>query len=329
MPPWGPILRGAALLDVTVSTSAAPGPTQPGVLPLRPLTTGELLDAAVALLRTRVGWLLGAGLLVALGEQAVLFPLRRAADLDQRYLAATGRLPEFWTLFAVGFLTEALIVAVLGGVAATAAPRALVGSAAPRALLGRALVGSAAPRQRARSVLLPVAVTSTLAALACAACWASLPAYRFLGAPALFGLVAVLAWPFVYGLVGLAVPAVVIDGCGPVRGLWRSVRLARRGGLRAVWIRLLGNLVWLLIRVAFGLGAVTLLSLVWSPQNTTWDNVLTGCAFLLVNTLAYPTLACLDAVLHLETRMRTEGLDITLRRALARGVTTEPALAAP
>ena len=65
---------------------------QPGALPLRPLTTGELLDAAVALLRTRAGLLLGAGFLAALAEQAVLFPLRRAADVDASYLPGDDRL---------------------------------------------------------------------------------------------------------------------------------------------------------------------------------------------------------------------------------------------
>jgi hypothetical protein len=38
-----------------------------------------------------------------------------------------------------------------------------------------------------------------------------------------------------------------------------------------------------------------------------------------VNTVSYATLACLDAVLHLETRMRTEGLDIVAVRARQHG----------
>ena len=35
--------------------------TQPGALPLRPMTTGEVLDAAAVLLRTRVWRLIGLG----------------------------------------------------------------------------------------------------------------------------------------------------------------------------------------------------------------------------------------------------------------------------
>src|SRR5690606_23262700 len=50
--------------------------TQPGVLPLRPLTVGELLDAAVSLLRARGPLLIGLGVAAAALEQLVLFPYR-------------------------------------------------------------------------------------------------------------------------------------------------------------------------------------------------------------------------------------------------------------
>jgi hypothetical protein len=49
----------------------------------------------------------------------------------------------------------------------------------------------------------------------------------------------------------------------------------------------------------------------------------------LVNAVAYPALACLDAVLHLENRMRVEGLDIALSRALRLGAPTAQVLAVP
>ena len=54
-----------------------------------------------------------------------------------------------------------------------------------------------------------------------------------------------------------------------------------------------------------------------------------GAAALVVNAIAYPVLGCLDVMLLLESRMRTEGLDITLRRTLTRSVATEATLQAP
>jgi hypothetical protein len=57
------------------------------------------------------------------------------------------------------------------------------------------------------------------------------------------------------------------------------------------------------------------------------DNLLMAAVFFIVNALAYPMLACLDPVLHLEARMRTEGVDIALRRALDQGIDPTRALA--
>ena len=291
--------------------------TQPGALPLRPLTTGELLDAAVVLLRTRAGKLIGIGALLALAEQAILFPLRRLADVDDSFLPGEDLLAQFGVLIVVGFATEAFCIALLGGVASAEAPRALLGTAAPRGRGSR--LGS-------------VVVVGLVAALICAA-----SAWTFLILPVRFevlGLVlAVMAtfviWPFAYGLVGLAVPAVVIDELSPVRALPRSVRLAARNIMRAMWIRDLGYLVWLFIRLGLSIATIAVVGIFYSSPSPTVDNLLMGGTWLVVNALAYPVLGCLDVALHLEARMRTEGLDIALRRSLRRGVATDSALAVP
>lgn len=292
--------------------------TQPGSLPLRPLTTGELLDAAVVLVRLR-GWrLIGLGFIVALVEQVLLFPLRRLADVDATFLPATDRLGLFGFVVMGGMFTEVAAIAVLGGLAARQAPRALLGWAAP-----------ARPRP---GRLGPVLLLATIIGVVCAA-----TGWGFLVLPVPLGwaglvLAAILtavSWPFVYGPIGLAPAAAVVDELGPVAALGRSLRLSTRNGMRAAWIRVLGYLTWLLIRV--GLAAATLAAVnlfVTSPSSTV-DNLILGGAWLIVNTLAYPTLGCLDVALHLESRMRTEGLDIALRRTVHRGVAPDTALAVP
>jgi len=285
--------------------------SQPGVLPLRPLTVGELLDAAVTLLRTRGPLLVGLGAVVAAAEQAVLFPLRRLADVDLRYWPADDRWPAWALLVAVGFATEAAIIAGLGGPAAAAAPRALLGPAAPR------------PEPGARPAV-ATAVVAVVAGLACGLAVATTfgwPATFFLLSFVTFGL-----WGWLYGSLGLAAPAVVIDRLGPAAALARSVRLSARGLLRTVQIRVLAYLGWFVIRLAWGLGVLSLVELVYVPPDTTMDNLLMAAAYLVVNAFAYPMLACLDAVLHLEARMRTEGLDIALRRSLHRGTDPTPVL---
>jgi hypothetical protein len=290
---------------------------QPGALPLRPLTTGELLDAAVVLLRTRTARLIWLGVALAVLEQAALFPLRRLADQDITTLPGSGRLLEYGVLVVVGFATEAFCIVILGGVAATHAPRALLGPAAPRR-----------PSLRLPALLVVAAVAGTVAAIGASPFLVLLPPLQSLGIATAVFLTALL-WPIPYGLVGLAAPVVVIDRYGPGRALLRSIRLASRDGLRVVWIRVLGYTAWLFVR--YGLTAATLAIVGWafvSPSSTV-DNLIMGAVAIVVNALAYPVLGCLDVVLHLETRMRTEGLDILLRGALRRGVTAETALAVP
>ena len=290
--------------------------SQPGALPLRPMTTGELLDAAVVVLRTRTGRLIGLGLALAVLEQAVLFPLRRLADVDSSFLPGDGRLVPYGILVVVGFATEAYCVAVLGGVAAREAPRVLLGATAPERPFRPAGV---------------MTVGLVAAAMCGAAAWAFLVILVPLQAPGLLlALMATYAlWPLAYGLVGLAAPIVVVDERGPARAVIRSVRLAARNGMRATWIRVLGYLVWLLVRLGLGLATMAAVEIFYASPSATVDNLIMGAAWLAVNALAYPVLGCLDVALHLEARMRTEGLDIALRRSVRRGVNPAAALAVP
>ena len=118
----------------------------------------------------------------------------------------------------------------------------------------------------------------------------------------------------------------VLDGVPAHLAPWRAVRLAGRVSARAAAIRLLGYLGWWLIRLGIGLGVYNGLAMLGLFDVSAWALPITIAAFAAVNALAYPALACLDAVLHLETRIRTEGLDIRLSRAPA-GV-PEPVLLA-
>lgn len=291
--------------------------TRPGVVPLRPLTTGELLDGAVAVLRTRPGRLVGLGVLLAVLEQAVLFPLRSLVDLDITLRPGTGRLFEYGWLVVAGFATEAMIIAVLAATAAGRGGSLLLGRFAP-----------AAPRVRWGGVV--VVMVAAGAAVALSVVWypALVSALQTLGL-FLAWLLAILLWAVPYGLVGLAAPALVLEQRSPGSALVRSLRLASRDWLRAVRIRVLGYLSWALVRVGLLLAVIALVTTVWGGNlpSSTWDRLALAAAAAAVNAVAYPVLGCLDVMLLLEGRMRTEGLDIALRWALRRGVA--PSLEAP
>ncbi|MEV4637507.1 hypothetical protein AB0J80_09165 [Actinoplanes sp. NPDC049548] len=257
-------------------------------LPLRPMTLGELLDAAMTLLRARaLPLLLTSGVLAVL-EQALLMPLRAAASATAPvYGPARGSFGSWWVLASAGFATEGFIICLLGAIAAAAAGPALLG----RPLRDRDVW------KRVRPV--PTLLAAVVFGVAC-------------GAAAFAGFV---AWLAVYGLLGLVSAVIVIDRKG---SFGRAARLAVRGGMRGGWTRLAAYLTWFAVRVALGAGWVAVFTTVSGgrPQGLAW---IAPAAWALANTVAYAALACVDAVLLLETRIRTEGLDIAISRARSRG----------
>ncbi len=287
---------------------------RPGVLPLRPLTAGELLDGAIALVRVQLRRLVLLAVLVATIEQALLFPLRRLSDQDLSLGPATGRLAEFAWLIVASFATEAAAIAVLGGIAARQASQALLGQAAPGRLPGRPV-----------SVAVVALLTAAAAALTAGAFPLVLARWEVAGF-FVAGAVTVVVWPLPFGLLGMAAVAAVAEGRGAASALGRAIRLAGRYGMRAVWIRILGYLNWGVVRVALFLALSELLDALPSSPSSTVDNVLTAAIAIVINSFAYPALACLDVMLLIEARMRSEGLDIALRRDLRSGLASGASL---
>ena len=265
-----------------------------GGLPLRAMPQGELLDTAVVLLRSRILPLLLTAAPLLAAEQGVLW------FAGARWLDSAARFTDWWSTIAALVACETVIVGLLGGYA---------GAAVVPALLGRKVAAKALFR---RARLLPaLAVVALLAVPA----WAG----------AYFGLI---GWAAVYGFFGLAAPALVVDRSKwPFGAMGRSAALTARLGWRAVWIRLWAYAIWLGIRAALALGPILLLwQLGLAP--TAWFGswqVLT--VWGLAGTVSCAALACLDAVLLVDTRIRAEGLDIRLRRAVAHGVDPAQALA--
>ncbi|WP_433531604.1 hypothetical protein ACQPYA_05775 [Micromonospora sp. CA-263727] len=265
------------------------GPT--AVLPGRPLTVGELLDSAVLLLRGQVAALLPLAAALALGEQLLLLPLRTAAGVDPPlwWISGFNDFAPFWFLLGVGAATEAMIIMLLGNPATRAAAGALLGH-----------------RATTRRLLRPTGARWGATALLCPLVGAAMLLASLLGP----------AWFVGFALLGAVTPALVLDRVGPLRALARSATLALRVDGRAAALRVLGYLVWWIIRVGLGWGLFTGLSTLGLVASG-WAVTVATLAWAAVNAVAYAVLACLDAVLHLETRIRTEGLDIHLSRAPA------------
>jgi hypothetical protein len=281
-------------------------------VPLRPMTVAEVLDAAVAVVRYRPWPLIAAAVLAAAAEQAVLLPIRRAAFASHDVFFTAGdywhalatRPGPWWLLVAVGMGTEAMIFAGLGG---------LTGRRATDRLL------AGLPSDTAGAPGWSVGRVGQLALVALIA-----------GVGAAVGFFAGLVpWLFWFAISGLAAPALVIDGPrgGALGAFRRSFRLAFRAGLRPGALRLLSYLTWFVLRLLVGALGLALLASQLPGGSTV--AVVGYAVWTAVNAAAYASIASLDATIHLETRMRLEGLDIALGRARATGRPVASVLGAP
>jgi hypothetical protein len=272
-----------------------------GIIPLRAMTAGEVLDAAVALLRRHAAPLLTLSLALAVVEQLLLSRLRTFAQISPSlyYWRINSEDIDWVPAVAAGLAGEAFIIAILG---------AYAGAAAGPALLGH--------RVRDRDLLRR---TRPLAALLIALVLATLT----FGA-AVAGFLGVI---FVYGLAGMSTVVLTVDRtANPFTAVGRAVGRATRSGMRGVLLRLLGYLVWLAIRLALGSGWIIAAGTITSVAGWAWWlDWAVPIAWAIANAVAYAALACLDAVLLLEIRVRTEGLDIAVNRARSLG--TDPAAA--
>jgi hypothetical protein len=261
-------------------------------LPPRPLTGGELLDAAVVLVRANAAALLLPAALLAGVEQGVLSLLRElmGVPLVDGLPPPDEIIGSYWFLLAAGAATEAMIISAVGPVAGRAAVADLLRERLPAGTMVRAGL------RRLPALLMITPIVGLLVA-----------------AGTLFGPF----WLPAYAVFGLAGALLTIERRGPGGALGRAATLAVRGGMRATWIRLLGYFSWLVLRFGFFLGLGFGAELIGLGRTATAWMIAIG--LVVINTAAYASLAALDAVTLLELRIRLEGLDLWLARAAARG----------
>jgi hypothetical protein len=288
-------------------------------LPWRPQTVSELLDSAVAVLRHRPRQLLAVAVVLAAVEQLVLYPLRESLSGGQHnYIPdLDGMRHHLWIVIAAGMGTEAFVIGLLGAVAAGPARSLLLASAPPGVALPPPQLPP--PRWPAR---LPAAIALSLVvgSGAFVAFWAG-----------------AVGWIFWFMLTALVTPVLVNDAMLGSSTPWqpgrklsvpgafgRSFALVGRSGLRPGAVRLMAYGVFTLIRLLIawvGLREHPGFLVHWLPfEYAVW---------VLVNAVMYAYLACGDAAAHLETRIRLEGLDIELSRAVRLGTPIGDALAVP
>ena len=339
-PANGPVPPGAAVaaaLPPAPPTPPAP-PAGRGIVPLRPLQAGEILDGAVTAMRANPGVMLGLSAVVVAVGQAVAIPLD---FLYLRFLAGlvtsgtdqtSGTGINELALVRPGMLLNALVVSLLVGLFTTAVSRAVLGRPVtlgevwrttrrrlPR-LLGLALL-----------IFLALAALLVLAVLPGAALAAAgNPAGALLLVLGVIGGVALavnrwVAW-------SLSAAALVLED-QPVRGaLRRSAVLVKGGWWRVLGISLLAVLVSEVVAGSLAVLEQIVIGGNLSPVSQNHDgtfsghHVSLGYVFLgalfstAIQTVVAPFAASVMALQYVDRRMRREGLDIQLgMNARARG----------
>lgn len=331
-PPPAPAGAGGPTPPHPAPGTAAYRPPAPGrgVVPLRPLLVGEILDGAVSVMRAFPATVFGVSAIVVVLGQIVSTPLdylylRLLADVADN--STSGFDVAMLTLVKPSTLVLLLTQTVLlGGLLVTAASRALLGrTAAPGEVwhLSRPRV----PRLLGMSLVVSLTLAGILAAGATPGVLLVLdnqaggPVILFLG---LVGAAVLFLWRGVSW--SLAGAALMLED-QPVRAaLKRSSLLVRTCWWRVLGVRLAATLVAAIVVGALTAGEQLLLGNRLSPatvnadgtvsgHTVAWASVLIAAAFATaVQVVVTPFVASVTALQYLDQRMRREGLDIQLAR---------------
>ncbi|MER7501294.1 glycerophosphoryl diester phosphodiesterase membrane domain-containing protein [Nonomuraea pusilla] len=317
-----------------------PAALRPGIIPLRPLGLGDILDGTIKLIRSNPKAVLGlsavAALLVSVPVavgQAFLFGsldgvLRDPAAAESRLYSASGLLSQYGGT-GISYLVTFVVVTLLTGVITRILGRAVFGGKitageAWRLTKGRipALFGVVA--LTGLILLAPLALFAVLLVLMVTAAVASDEPSGlvgpFLGLTVLFVLLYIAYVLFFRTRFAFAAPAVVLEGRGPVDAMRRSWRLVTGDFWRVLGILLLTSLLVGLVSAVLALPftfAGTLFGMLGagSAANALVAAVLLAIGGMLSAMLSYPFEAGVSGLLYADRRMRSEAFDLVLQTA--------------
>jgi hypothetical protein len=305
-----------------------PGYGKPGVIPLRPLTLGEILDGAITTMRRNAALMFGAAAVIALVNVALeyllslatLGDLRQLADLSQnRALDPQEQLQQLAPLATKTALLGAasLLITVLTTTFLTGFVTVVVG----KAVLGRPITFAEAFAE-AREILLRLIGLTLLYTLLVAIAPIAGGALMVLAGPVgiLFFLTALVLAVWLYVRFSLSSASLVLEKGKVVASLNRSKLLVSGSWWRVFGVLLLAGLItvmisWL-ISLPFGVAGGMSGVLTGSPTvPTAGDLLLQEVGGLIATTITAPFVASVTALLYIDQRMRKEGMDIQLARA--------------
>src|SRR5215472_12049668 len=327
----------------------APWPSQPqapkpGVIPLRPLGVGELLDGAFTSIRRNPRATLGIAAILLTASAVIT----TAVSLLLVHYIGTVTLPSPGQKLTDAQATRLLtrILEVLAPTVAVSAVLAFIVDTVLTGLLtvviGRLVLGhkiTAGEAWRIARPRIPALVGATLLIpLILIGVWAVyavvLVIFALAHAPgALIGLlagvgaIAAIVLTIWFSIMfRMAGPAVVLEREGPAQALARSWRLVRGSFWRVLGITLLAGLIVLVtagvLQIPFGLLAAMAgggNSLLPSTGGNVASILISAVGGVVAGAVARPISAGVAVLLYVDLRMRREGLDLVLQTAASSG----------
>lgn len=319
-------------------------PPKPGVIPLRPLQFGEILDGSFQTIRRNAAAMFGSALIVqAIGAILIgavtvgmvqMTSSLETVNSEEEFLQAMG--PVF------AFMAGAMGISVLIGFLGSVLQGVLVVPVA-RSVLNRRTGFKQMWTLAGRRIwpLLGVAALLTVGGLLAVAAVAGIAVLLFtaLGPMALFivfpvglGSVVLIVW---IGLkLMLAPAAIVVERTGVYDGLLRSWQLTKNNWWRIFGITLvvaiMVGIIAQIVQIPASLAATAIGGVV-SPhpdQDTVASavvvsTVISSAIGALVGSVTFAFQASVLALLYMDLRMRRDGLDVELMRLMETGADPE------
>jgi hypothetical protein len=323
-----------------------PAAPKPGVIPLRPVAVGEILDGAFTSIRRNPKATIGIAAIV-LTISAVITTVLEYALLRQPGLSSSS---QSLTAAQLGQLLGAVgITALVAVVLAIFVQLLLTGILT--AVIGRSVLGhritAGEAWQIARPRLPALLGASVLAFLAVIGPWLALGLVILVLAVAhapggliallaVVGLIAALIFDvLLYVRFSMSAPVVVLERQGPVAALGRSWRLVQGSFWRVFGILLLTAVIVLIaasvLRLPFSiisgafsrggsgnpLGGADFLTAAGHPGLLAL--IITAIGSIIAGAITQPVSAGVTVLLYVDLRMRREGLDLVLQTAASEG----------
>ena len=307
---------------------------KPGIVALRPLSLGDIIEGSFACLRRSPRTFLGLALLTSLAVLLAAGLLFGVGYLVSMSLESTDTVD----LFLAFGLTSAVAVVFFLSAATSIALSGILAYPVGEAVLGRAATMGETwrrtrrylPRLMGLCLLLVVPASVVFGLVIALTVWGFADGLPALGAVGVLGTVALLLAALWLGVrLSLATPALVLEDLGVVASLRRSWGLTAGLFWRTLGILLASNLligvVQYVLATALQLAGMVLGLALASMFSGATSEVAAGVVMVVVSVvgslisgiITQPFLAAVLALLYTDARIRKEGFDLALARAVA------------